>query len=411
MPTSSRSVTQVAPGRDEPPGPAENRWFGAGYSTSPDPGNAGAEAVAQALAGRDAALLLVSTSMDPQHLPALAEAVRSGVRPGTAVVGCTTFAEITPKGPTEGGVVVVAIGGDGFTVRTALSRDLAGRQRDAGTEVAKALGETGRPNQVLTLIPDGSVGRQHELVRGAYSVVGAGIPMAGGCSADSAYRQTHQLFGDHSGVEVLTGSVVAAIIGSDGPIGIGMAHGWRRSGEPMMLTSSDEIRIHEFDHQPALDVYLRRTGCDPSIVNDSAAMSAVTITNPLGLARRSGEDIRVIYSVDPDDRSINCFADVQQGVLAWLMESDSQALIEGGQRSCEQAVSALGGAAPIGILEFDCGVRRMMLGAEGCHEEIARMIDAAAGAPVAGYYSMGEIARIRGARGMHHMTSVSLAFG
>ncbi|MBT8225240.1 MAG: hypothetical protein HKP61_00040 [Dactylosporangium sp.] len=385
------------------------RWFGVGHSTASDAGDACAEATASAIGGRDAAILLVFTSRD-QGLAAMAEAARAGVGPNTEVVGCSTFGEFAPSGLVSNGVVAVALGGSGVSVRTAVYRNAAGRQREAGTEVAETVGSTGRPHEVLVMIPDGALGRHHEIIRGAYSIVGAGIPMAGGCAADLSYVKTHQFYGDHSRVDVLSGSVVAALIGSDGPIGVGMAHGWRPYGEPMSLTSSEETRIYEFDHQPALDVYLRRIGRDASIANDVEAMKELTLSYPLGLARRSGEDIRIIYFVDPADRSMVCFADVHQGALAWLMETDRESLINSGQQSCSQAVSSLNGTQPIGVIAFNCGVRKKML-EDGVSEEIARIVEPAQGAPVAGFYSMGEIARIRGARGMHHLTSVSLAFG
>jgi hypothetical protein len=372
---------------------------------------AGAEASAEALAGRSAALLMVYSSLD-EDFPGLVDAVRSTVGPGTPIIGCSTFGEISPAGAAVGSVVAIALGGEGFTARTAISRGAAGRQREAGAEVAEALGRTGRPHEVLLMIPDGLVGRQHEIVRGAYSVVGATIPLAGGCSGDPAYRKTYQFYGDHTGVEVVTGSVVAALIGSEGPIGVGMAHGWRACGEPMSLTSSQDTVILEFDHQPALDVLLRRIGKDPSTVTlDDEFMSALSTDYPLGLARRSGEDIRVVQSIDPVNRSMDCLADVQQGALVWLMEIDQESLVDGGRQSCLQAVANLGGAAPIGLIEFDCGVRGIKLGQDGVTEEVARMVEAASPAPVAGYYSMGEISRTRGARGMHHLTAVSLAFG
>lgn len=388
---------------------ARNRWFGVGHSDAPNPGVACAEAAVEAIQGREPTILFVLTSLRADFAPIVA-AARASAGPGTTIVGGTTFGEITPAGVSEAGVTVIALGGSGITVKTAISRDAMGRQRQAGIEVASAVGRTDRAHQVLLMIPDGGLDQQHEIVRGAYSVVGAGVPMAGGCTADPGTLKTHQFYGDHSGVEVLSGSVIAVLIGSDGPIGIGMAHGWRRTGEPMSLTRSEETRIYEFDHEPALDVYLRRVGADPSTAADLHAVGAVANYHPFGLARRSGEDIRIIYSVDPTDRSMTCFADVPQGALVWLMETDRQSLIDSGRQSCLQAVAGLEKAQPIGVVVFNCGVRKIILEEDVC-KEIAKIVESAQGAAVAGYYSMGEVARIRGARGMHHLTSVAVAFG
>lgn len=389
---------------------AGDRWFGVGHGTAADTATAGAQAARAAVAGREAALLLVLASTE-HDFAGLHEGIRAHAGPDTAIVGGSTCGEVTRDGSAAESVIVIAVGGPGLSVRTAISRNAADRQREAGIEVAEGVGSTGRPNEVLVLLPDGLIGRQHDVVRGAYSVLGAGIPMTGGCSGNLTYSKGYQFFGDRSGVEVLTGSVVAALIGSDGPIGVGVAHGWRATGAPMNVTSSEDNRVFQIDHKPALDVYLDLLGADDSVTEDPAGFFTFTHAHPLGLARRSGEDIRVIKAADLTDRSVTFFADVPQGSLVWLMATDPDALIDGGADSCRQAVDGLGGAAPIGVIEFDCAVRQIQLGPDGVAEEIARMSAAVGDVPLVGMYSMGEVARVRGTRGMHNMTSVSLAFG
>jgi hypothetical protein len=43
--------------------------------------------------------------------------------------------------------------------------------------------------------------------------------------------------------------------------------------------------------------------------------------------------------------------------------------------------------------------------------EVGRIAEFAAGAPVAGFYTYGEIARTRGVNGFHNQTLVVVAFG
>ena len=50
-----------------------------------------------------------------------------------------------------------------------------------------------------------------------------------------------------------------------------------------------------------------------------------------------------------------------------------------------------------------------MLGEEGIRREIQRVAEHAGGAPVAGFYTYGEIARIHGISGFHNQTLVVLA--
>jgi hypothetical protein len=63
------------------------------------------------------------------------------------------------------------------------------------------------------------------------------------------------------------------------------------------------------------------------------------------------------------------------------------------------------------VLAFDCIARRDVLGAAGIDCEVKRIAANIGGAPVAGFYTYGEIARTRGTSGFHNQTLVVLALG
>ena len=65
----------------------------------------------------------------------------------------------------------------------------------------------------------------------------------------------------------------------------------------------------------------------------------------------------------------------------------------------------------LGLLAFDCIARRGVLGDRGIRSEISRIAEHAEGAPVAGFYTYGEIARTSGIAGFHNQTLVVLAVG
>jgi hypothetical protein len=289
--------------------------------------------------------------------------------------------------------------------------NVASGQRAAGERVAETVETLVSEHKLLLLLADGLIGEQHELVRGAYSVAGATVPLAGGCAADDFHwENTFQFFGDADGVRVLSDAVVAAAIGSDAPIGVGVAHGWRKTGEPMVATKSAGGRVDELDGEPALDVFAARVGVDRSLAEDAQAFMQFALKKPLGLSRRSGEDIRVIHGGNVESGSLQCIADVPQGALLWMMESDRDGLLHTVDDAYAEAMAPLEGAAPLGLLAFDCGARYLFLGADGVAEEVARLANEAGDIPFAGFYTMGEIARARGAQGMHHLTLVLVAF-
>ena len=91
------------------------------------------------------------------------------------------------------------------------------------------------------------------------------------------------------------------------------------------------------------------------------------------------------------------------------MEGDRDSVLEATNVACEHALSELEGRPPLGLLAFDCIARKGVLG-DGVVAEVDRIADFAAGAPVAGFYTYGEIARTRGVNGFHNQTLVVVAF-
>ena len=340
-------------------------------------------------------------------LPALLTSVRSQAA-SAEVIGCSTAGEIATSGASEASVVVMALGGSGFTVKTAVATGAAGDLRQAGATAARCVsGIADSAHRVLLLITDGLAGDQQEIVRGAYSVAGASVPLVGGCAGDDLkMRATHQLYGDR----VLRDAVIGAAIGSDAPLGIGVRHGWRRVGEPMLVSRSANNRVYELDDRPALDAYLDRLNAPPLARTEPAAFTHFAQTHPLGLNRRSGEEqVRFVADADFADRSLGCIAEVPQGGLAWLMEGDADSVLAATDAACADALASLAGNAPLGLVAFDCIARKGVLGGSGVNDEVARVARHANGAPVAGFYTYGEIARTQGISGFHNQTLVVLA--
>jgi hypothetical protein len=357
------------------------------------------------MARHDAALVLVFCS--PAH--DLADLV-AGVREESGdvpLIGSTTAGEIASGGPSDGGVVVMVLGGPGFSVATAAATGISPRLRQAGAEVAGCVNAIGaKRHRVLLLLTDGLAGDHQELLHGAYSVAGAAIPLVGGTAADDMRMiATHEFHGG----DVLGDSVVAAALGSDSPLGIGVRHSWRPFGEPMLVTGSSGDWIHSLDDEPALDVYLHRLEAPSECFRDPAAFTRFAVTHPLGLSRRSGERLRCVFGADFGDRSIACNAQVPSGAVTWFMECSAASVLASTGLVCAEAIRGLGGHPPIGLLAVDCVGRKILLGNEGTDVEVGRMVEHAGGAPVAGFYSYGEIARVRGGSGFHNQTLVALA--
>ena len=384
----------------------DHRWVGVGRSDLRDPEAAAVEAVLTACEGRSPALVVLFAS---ESLDLAALVARARREAGAAeLIGCSTAGEISTGGPGDAGVVAFALGGEGFTVATSCVSGIAADARQTGADAAACLAEVAeRPHRVLLLLTDGLAGDQQEIVRGAYSVAGAGVPLVGGCAGDDLkMASTHQFHGGR----VLQDTVVAAAIGSDAPLGIGVRHGWNAVGEGMLVTSSGSNRVLELDDRPALDVYCEVLDVPAEARTDSEAFTRFALTHPLGMSRRASEEqVRFIAGADFEERSLLTIAEVPQGGVVWLMEGDDDSVLAATDGACLDALAALGGADPKGLVVFDCIARRGVLGDEGIGREVERVARHAGGAPVAGFYTYGEIARTQGVQGFHNQTLVVLA--
>jgi hypothetical protein len=385
---------------------AGERWMAVGRSSHADPYTAGAEAARGATAGGDDPRLVIVFAAHSYDGEQLLAGIRSETEE-TPLIGCSTAGEIASSGPGEAGVVVSVLGGPGFDVATRAANSVSADLRAAGASVAEAMTAVGgRAHRVLLLLADGLAGDQQEIVRGAYMVAGAAIPLVGGCAGDDLRMVgTRQFHND----AVLGNSVVAAAVGSDAPFGIGVRHGWRRVGTPMLVSSSSGNRVERLDDRPALDVYLERLNAPAAAHTDAKAFTEFAQTHPLGLARRSGEEhVRFVGEADFDKRALVCIAEVPQGGVTWLMEGDSRSVLDATDAACLEALDELAGRKPIGMLTFDCIARKGVLGV-GVGDEVARVANHAGSAPVAGFYTYGEIARTRCVAGFHNQTLVVLA--
>ena len=387
-------------------GAAVERWFGTGRSLVADPAQAGAQACREALGGRRAGLLIVFAS--PSHATReMAEAVHAAAGGDVLMIGCSTSGEFT-SGGRGAGVVVNALGGYDASVR-AVPHDSVDLY-EAGIIAASGLDDIDAEHRVVLLLGDGRSSDQQEMVRGAYSVAGAQVPLVGGCAGDDVTQTgTWAFFSSGTDVQVLPNAVLGAALGAPEPFGIGTAHGWRRIGEPMVVSRSESGTIHELDGEPALDVYLRRTGAAPDLAHDPEEFLRFATVRPLGLARRSGEDIRIIFAADTEQRSISGLADTPEGAMVWFMEADDGEVVDATSTAALAAVGEV--PAPLGVLIFDCCVRPIALGPDATDLAASRLRDALEPLPYGGFYSNGEIVRRPQAKGMHHLTVVALAVG
>ena len=360
--------------------PAE-RWAGAGHSSDSDSARAAHEAVAAAITGEDPRLVVVSAS--PRHdLDALAGAAQEAAGPA-ALIGCSGGS----------GVSAFAVGGEGFAVATAFADLEEGGSRSAGEEAARCLDgiDPELPHRALVLLPDGLAGDPQEVVRGAYSVAGAAVSLAGGCAGG-------QIHAGRTG----SGTVVAAALGSTARFGVGVRHGWRPRGDPLLVTASEGKRLLTLNDRPALDVYLERHR-----IRDEAEFGLIALLHPFGVAAARGREnqVRAVVGADFEARTLSCNSEVPAGTLIWPMTGEPEQVARATTLACHEALAGLAGRPPRGLLALDSVARA------GVSDARARIAVASGGAPFAILRTSGEIARTRGSLGFHSHALAVLAIG
>jgi hypothetical protein len=381
-----------------------NRWVRVGQSWDTDARTAGVAAVRAALEAPDPKLLIVFASLT-YDLPELLAGVRS-VSGDVPLIGCGTSGEIGPELAPERSVVVICLGGS-FAVTTAAASGLTHGSRGVGEAVARdLLPLPDSKHRLVLLFTDSLAGDQQEVIRGAYSVLGATVPLLGGGAGNDYGNVTSEQI--HDG-QIYRDSIVAAVVGTDSPFGVSIRHGWQWHGAPMMVTASNGYEVLTLDDRSALDVYLDRHGAPEHIANDADAFAAFALTHPLAMARRGDVAVRSVLRADLANRSIVCATRVPKGTAAWVASGEAESLLNAADAACADAIGQLGGVPLAGLLVFDCAGRRSVLGPAGVAAEQEAMARHASGAGFGGFYSCGEIARTKGVHGFHNQTIVALA--
>ena len=312
--------------------------------------------------GDDPKLLVVFCS-DSYDLDAAARGHRRARAGDVPLIGCSTAGEIADRRP----AATPASSSPRSAARASRSRTAAAtgasaQLREAGAEVAAALAETlddrDRTGSLL-LLTDGLAGDQQEIVRGAYGVVGAGVPLVGGCAGDDL-QDDRDLPAPRR-----PGRCSDAVVGG----GDRLRRPARHRRPPRLAARRRADARHRERGQPRLrssTTGRRSTSTSsastrpPRPAPTPAAFTRFALTHPLGLGRRSGEEqVRFVA-----ERRL-------RGPLARLHRRGAAGrarLVHGGRRRLgarrdrrrlrATRSTRSTAATPLGLLAFDCIARR-----------------------------------------------------
>ncbi len=404
--------------------------IGIGLGQGPDGGRAAAAAArqaAEALPQADITLAFGSAFLDQ-------EAVHKGlcaVVDPASLIGCSSFAEITPAGVTQGSVAVLRLKLPGARVTFA---DAAVGEAPArtGERLAQSLppaaGEGMRLGLLATAV---STGYENDALRALERAQGR-FPVFGGVGCGRYdlgmghpdFWRRHQYLGARLDAN---GARLAVLdLPKEGPRpAFGFAHGWEPVGPQVKLTRCKGHRVYEIDGVPVMDFYRQMLGAGHSDDFFKLLIQRYGFALLLEGEYEGSSLLKLPVRVDFKEGAIELYpAEDLAGRRARLIYASRQGLIEGARQAALTCKGALEGQPPGMVLMVSCCTRKTILHSRVEHELAAVREVFGPGVPVFGFYSGGEIApflsrfeetidaKRRFAGSFYHTTTVGLlAFG
>ena len=320
---------------------------------------------------------------------------------GCPIVGMTGNGSIGAEGAIERGCSALALA-DPIVAGVGAVTSPSDQRTGAARATRLALGEGTRSdgNTVVMLFLDTRTGDQADAVAGAYAVAGPSIPLVGGAAGGARPLQL-------SGDDAVERSVIAVALRSPAGFGVGIAHGCRTIGLPSIVTGSRDRVVTELDGRPARDVYLEQIGFGGAELAD-ADFEALAVTHPLAQPELSGsERIRHILGQCAD--GLVCATRIPENAAILFTRETPAQVVATAPQAVSESLAHLGRSDPAAALLFDCAGRKSAAGA-ATTDEVSALLDAFGGhrPPLAGLFTHGEIARVRGAKGDRNHAIVAL---
>jgi hypothetical protein len=366
---------------------------GVSFSNNKDSFYAGWEAASEAAGILGDPVLTIVFATDDYDAFKVLSGVKSAVK-FSRIAGFCCGGVITEAGVHLQGVGVVVLSGN-FHAETTIQKGLSKDPYAVGKKAGRTLMKYGKKSGTVIVMPDGFQVNVSEMLRGLYNQLGPGFQYIGGGAGDNLkFFKTYQFTEDDVAEDAL---VVALLEGVD--IGVGIGHGWRPIGAPMVITRVKGKRVYEIDGVSAFSAYSSRMG---NIIR--AQFPYQSMMHPLGFPNISGQYIiRDPLSVNEDD-SIDFVTEIPSQAVGNIMDCEIDGLIETAKNAAHQARSSV--ADPVFMLLFDCISRSLLIG-DRFHEEI-RVLREAVGldVPILGALTFGEVGSYENAPLFHNKTTV-----
>lgn len=332
-------------------------------------------------AGLDADWAVVFAGSDALHRPGLAAELAARY-PRAAIVGCTTAGEVLGTTVHDGTVVVTAVRFARSRARLAVAELGPG---DGSYQAGLALGAALAADDLVhvLVLSDGTQVNGSRLAAGLDDGLPATVTITGGLAGDGARMSRTAIL---AGGTVAGGRIAAlGFYGRALRVGWGTLGGWDPFGPERVITGSQANVLHTLDDQPALSLYRRYLGEHARDLPTAGLRFPLAVRSPDG----APPVVRTLLGIDEETGSITFAGDMPEGHLARLMRANFDRLIEGAAGAARHCVERIGPGAELALV-VSCVGRRLVLD-QRIEEELEGVREIVGAAPIAGFYSNGEL--------------------
>lgn len=321
---------------------------------------------------------------------------------GIDVFGATTYGEFVEGAFTLGSasVLLTDLSPDDYQI---IGRELTPEsEMDVAAEMARDAARSFE-NPVFLILVSHVETAVEDVVLGIESVVGEEAGIFGAVAAMKSDTTDNFVF--TSDAAMSRGILMMVLDGNSVSVSGVATCGWKPVGPLKTVTRSDGMWVHEIDGEPALDLMLKYSGvCTREELTPEIFFDEFAMTLPPQLIREEGDPVMrpsIVY--DDDTNSVMCNGRVPEGSKIRFSLPPEDDVIDAVIDAC-RAMKEERAPEADAILYFSCVGRRLSMGPLMKREinSVRRMWNA----PLAGFFSLGEIARVTGGRNeLNNLTS------
>jgi hypothetical protein len=375
----------------------------------------GSVGVAQALDGREAGLQAAHQALNRlgANAPGLAVVIAShqyqprevlnGVSSllgDSPMIGFSSPATLTNKGHHPHSVTVALLSGD-FQSDTLW---LPGYSQSGRETAAKIMQHASArvERQSMLFFADGFNGDAEQFCNSASSE----LNVVGGLSSGDLHTgNNYQMAGSQTG----SGGLAAAFLRGNLKVGVGYDHGWDPVGSQFRVTRSRGFWLRTLNGRPASETYAGLFGY-PARDWAFPPLNYLARLYPLGMEQGENLVVRSPIRVEADG-SFRMNAIVRDGIDTYLLVGSRAACERAARNAAQQALLQLGNAKPALALVIVDIAWQMLLKAHPGVEVTAIQEILGSNVPIAGGYTLGQVATEGGTPKFLNQHMVVVVFG